>query len=300
MILTVALNPAVDKICRLTTLAPGQVNRLTWVKDAAGGKAVNVAKVLRQFHMPVAAVGFLGGRCGRFIQEALEQRGVECHFTQVEAETRTTVNLLEKGGRVTELLEPGPVVSKKAMGDFFKQFAGCLEHCRMAVLSGSLPAGAPPLLYGQLIGLCKTAGCKVLLDASGEALRLGVEAGPDLVKPNRKELEYLAGRPLLSGEELEAAARELLAKGAKGVAVSLGEEGLLYVDKEKTLRQEAKKVRAVNTVGCGDTAAASLCMSVLAGEDMETALCKAAALAAANAVTWEVGEIPMETYLSLL
>ncbi len=300
MILTVSLNPAVDKTCRLNALVPGRVNRLESAKDVAGGKGVNVAKVLRQFHLPVAAVGFLGGRSGRFLKESLEKRGVECHFTEVEGETRTTINLLEEDGRVTELLEPGPFVSQKALGEFIKQFTGCLEYCQMAVLSGSLPPGAPEEIYAQLIGLCRMAGCKVLLDSSGEALRLGAAAGPDMIKPNRKELEDLAGHPLRGREELEGAARSLLDLGVKQAVVSLGEEGLLYVDGERTLWQEAKKVQAVNTVGCGDTVAASLCMSGLAGEDMETALCKAAALAAANAVTWESGEIPMETYFALL
>lgn len=300
MIVTVSLNPAVDKTCRLERLEAGEVNRLTAAESVAGGKAVNVTKVLRQFRLSVAAVGFLGGRSGQLIGEAMEQMGVECHFTKVEGETRTNVNLLEEGGRVTELLEPGPVISGKQLIEFEKQFFGCLENCEVAVLSGSLPAGVPTDIYAQLIRQCRMAGCKVILDTSGEALREGVKAGPDLIKPNRRELEYLADRPLPNRSDLVEAARELLTIGVGRVVISLGSEGLLYVDEEREFFQEARKVQAVNTVGCGDTVVASLCMSELAREEVETAMAKAAALAAANATTRENGVIPMQTYLELL
>lgn len=300
MIMTVSLNPAVDKTCRLKEMIPGEVNRLIGAESVAGGKAVNVTKVLRQFHVPVAAVGFLGGSGGTLIGEAVEKLGVECHFTEISGDTRTNTNVLEENGQVTELLEPGPVISEKELRSFLKQFTGCLESCELAVLSGSLPEGVPADIYAKLVELCHMAGCRVLLDSSGEALRQGIQAGPDIVKPNKRELEYLAGRPLKNRAEIMDAARELLALGVGRVVVSLGSEGLLGVDEEAVLFQPAKQVCTVNTVGCGDTVVASLCMSELAGEDMETALAKAAALAAANATTKENGSIPMDTYLDLL
>ena len=301
MILTVSLNPAVDKTCRLVSnLAAGQVNRLESAESTAGGKAVNVAKVLRQFGVSVAAVGFLGGRSGAMIEEELEKLGIECFFTPVNGETRTSTNLLEQDGRVTEILEPGPVIFEKELREFLKQFTGCLDTCELVVLSGSLPGGVPEDIYANLVKLCHMAGCPVILDASGEALRKGVQAGPDLVKPNRRELETLAGKSLESRRELEQAARELLRYGVKKTVVSLGTEGLLYVDEGETVWQEAKKVQTVNTVGCGDTVVASLCMSKLAGDDVLTSLAKAAALAGANAATPENGSISMDTYLQLL
>lgn len=300
MILTVNLNPAVDRTCRLAALEPGAVNRLYSSKSVAGGKAVNVAKVLRQFHMPVAAVGFLGGAGGKLIGEALEKMGVECHFTEIGGQTRTNTNVLEEDGRVTEILEPGPVITEKELAKFLKQFTGCLENCELAVMSGSLPEGVPTDIYARLIELCHMAGCRVILDTSGEALRQGLQAGPDLVKPNRRELEYLAGRTLGNREEIADAARALFKSGIGRVVVSLGSEGLLWVDGGHTVFREAKPVRVVNTVGCGDTVVAALCMGEMAGEDVETTLAKAVAMAAANAVTGESGNIPMETYLELL
>ena len=300
MILTVTLNPAVDMTCELGELRPGEVNRLTKSGSVAGGKGINVAKVLRGFHMPVAAAGFLGGNGGKLIENAVEAMGVQCHFTRIKGDTRTNVNILTADGAVTELLEPGPEGSKKELENFRKQFSGCLELCEWVVLSGSVPKGVPMDIYGQLIAECRMAGCRVCLDTSGELLRAGLKAGPDLVKPNKKELEYLAGRELTSQRELVAEAKKLTAGGSVKVVVSLGAEGLLYVDSQQELYQEAVRVRAMNTVGCGDTVVASLCMSQLAEDDPDIMLRKAAALAAANASTWENGRISMKVYLDLL
>ena len=300
MILTVCLNPAVDKTCTIDNLHVGEVNRLQSAVSVAGGKGVNVAKVLRAFSLPVAIVGFLGGMGGKIIEEALEKLGVEDYCTRIESETRTNVNILATEGKVTEILEPGPEITGKELLEFRKQFLGCLDLCEVVVLSGSIPDGVPIDFYAQLIRECHMAGCKVILDASGEALREGLKAGPDLVKPNRKELEFLAGRTLQDMEDISEEAWKLLAQGVGKVVVSLGSEGLFYVDGERELFREAKKVNAVNTVGCGDTVVASLCMSEISGDEPEIALQKAVALAAANAKNVESGKVVLEDYFELL
>lgn len=300
MILTVSLNPAVDKTCGIESVQPGTVNRLKSVVSVAGGKGINVTKILRQFHMPVAAVGFLGGAGGKLIEEAMEELGVECHFTRIKGQTRTNVNILAEDGSVTELLEPGPVIREKELEEFRKQFSGCLELSEIAVLSGSVPEGVPADIYRQLIEECHRNGVKVILDTSGEALRAGILAKPDLLKPNLKELESLLGKKLDSPKLFAEETTRLCEQGVGKLIVSLGAEGLFYMDENQDFYQAAKKVKAVNTVGCGDTVVASLCMSELSGDDPETALQKAAALAAANASTMENGQIPMKTYLDLL
>ena len=299
MILTVNLNPAVDKTCETESVQPGAVNRLKSAVSVAGGKGINVTKILRQFHMSVAAVGFLGGAGGKLIEEAMEELGVECHFTKIKGQTRTNVNLLAEDGSVTELLEPGPVIREKELIEFRKQFSGCLEICEMAVLSGSVPEGVPTDIYRQLIEECHANGVKVILDTSGEALREGIQAKPDLLKPNLKELESLAGKKIDTRKLFAEEANRICEQVGK-LVISLGAEGLFYMDENQDIYQAAKKVKAVNTVGCGDTVVASLCMSELAGDDPETALQKAAALAASNASTMENGQINMKTYLELL
>lgn len=142
MILTVSLNPAVDKTCEIESLKPGEVNRLLQVESVPGGKAVNVTKVLRQFKLPVMAVGFLGGNAGKFIEEGLEAQGVLCCFTRIAGDTRTNSNVVAADGSVTELLEPGPEISEKELENFRKQFRGCLEQCEWVIFIRQCSGGS--------------------------------------------------------------------------------------------------------------------------------------------------------------
>lgn len=300
MILTVTLNPAVDKTCNISRLILGEVNRLHTSLAVAGGKGVNVSKVLRTFHLPVMATGFLGGYAGKMIEDALEGMGVECRFVKTEGETRTNTNIIGEDGYVTEVLEPGPVISDKEFNNFFKAFTDCLEICDMVVLSGSLPQGVPVDIYEKLTGICNMLGRKVFLDTSGEALKKGIEAKPYFIKPNHKEMEFLVGKKLSSEEEIIEEAKKLVEGGIKKVVVSLGAKGLIYVDEEQVLIEEAKKVKVKNTVGCGDSVVAAYVMSEEAGDDARMAMQKALAISAANATTEESANIPIHTYLDLL
>lgn len=171
MVLTVTLNPAVDKTRRLNELLLGQVNRLQSVMSVAGGKGVNVTKILRQFEYPVTAMGFIGGYTGQLIQERLTEMGAECHFTYIDQATRVSTNILADNGYVTEVLEPGPVISKDELSRFLSEYKRQLQRVDMVVLSGSIPQGVPEDIYETLTMLAKEAGCKVFLDTSGEALK---------------------------------------------------------------------------------------------------------------------------------
>lgn len=296
MILTVTLNPAVDKTCRINELILGQVNRLQAVRSIAGGKGVNVTKVLRQFDYPVIAMGFLGGYSGQMIQEKLTDMGAECQFTHIDGATRVSTNVLAENGYVTEILEPGPEITKEELRRFVEAYKRHTEKAEVVILSGSIPLGVPQDIYATLIAIAKEKDCKVFLDTSGEALKEGVKAIPHFIKPNRKEMEYLVGRRLSTTEDMVAEARKLLETGIERVVISLGAKGFVYVDKEGGMEQSAYKVKAVNTVACGDTIVASYCMSGLEGKSRAEAAKCAAALSAANAATMVSAEISMEVY----
>lgn len=296
MVLTVTLNPAVDKTCRLNELLLGQVNRLQSVMSVAGGKGVNVTKILRQFEYPVTAMGFIGGYTGQLIQERLTEMGAECHFTYIDQATRVSTNILADNGYVTEVLEPGPVISKDELNRFLSEYKRQLQRVDMVVLSGSIPQGVPEDIYETLTMLAKEAGCKVFLDTSGEALKKAVKAKPYLLKPNKKELEYLVERKLTNTEEIKEHIKKLLDSGVEKVIVSLGSKGFVYGDKEGIIEQKPVKVKAVNTVACGDCLVASFCMSEMEDTDRMQAIYKAAALAASNATTSVSAQIPMELY----
>lgn len=294
MIVTVTLNPAIDKTCTLTSLLPGTVNRMEGVKDLAGGKGINVTKVLRQYDYPVCALGFLGGYTGDFIEEYVRQIGSDCAFTHVKGKTRTNINILAGDGYVTELLEPGTEISGKEQDAFYHTYEKKLSESELVILSGSVPAGVPVNIYGELIKKASAQGKKVLLDTSGEPLKEGVAAKPFMIKPNIKELEVLFERRLKDREEILHAALHFHMQGIPHVMVSMGEKGLLYVTGQSAYFADAPHVKAVNTVGCGDSVVAAFAMGILAEETPAEILKWCTAVSAANAMTMESAVIPKD------
>ena len=300
MITTVTLNPAIDKTITTSRLLPGQVNRSESVRNVAGGKGINVTKVLRQYGNSVCALGFLGGYTGRFIEEYVGGLGAECAFTRIEGETRTSTNVLSKDGYVTEILEPGPVISEEEKERFLQTCKEKTAGSEFVVLSGSAPKGLPTDIYAQLIALAGRQKPRTVLDTSGELLVEGVKAKPFLIKPNTRELEYLTGRKLREIDEIKEAALQLVAEGIAHVLVSMGEKGMLYATERKCLFAKAPKVKALNTVGSGDSAVAAAVMALQQGASMADTLKLCVAISAANTTTLENAVIPKEYAAELL
>ena len=294
MITTVTLNPAIDKTITTSRLLTGQVNRSESVKNIAGGKGINVTKVLRQYGNPVCALGFLGGYTGRFIEEYVKGLGAESAFTEIAGETRTSTNVLSQDGYVTEILEPGPVIGEEEKERFLQTYKEKIAGSEFVVLSGSAPKGLPTDIYAQLIALADEQKIRTVLDTSGELLVEGVKTKPFLIKPNSKELEYLTGRRLRELREIKEAALQLVAEGIAHVLVSLGEKGMLYATEGKCLFAKAPKVKALNTVGSGDSAVAAAVMALQQGASMEDTLRLCVAISAANTTTLENAVIPKE------
>ena len=295
MILTVTLNPAVDKTYTAGELITGHVNRMRSAMSLAGGKGVNVTKVLRQYEVPVCATGFLGGYAGDFIEDYLKGRQVDCRFIRVDGETRSNMNILADNGYVTEILEPGPEIGEEKLPQVLSQYEALLSDCEIVVLSGSAARGLPDDIYVTLIEKARMKGIKTMLDTSGESLRNALFAKPYLIKPNLKELEYIAGHRLVNREAVVEAALEVHKSGIAHVIVSMGKKGLLSVSSGGYVYfAKAGTVRAVNTVGCGDCVVASFAMSVLKGDSKEEALRRAAAISAANASTLKSADVPLD------
>ncbi len=293
MILTVTLNPAVDKTYRTSELLCGRVNRMRSAVNLPGGKGINVSRILRQYGYEVAATGFLGGFPGEWIASCLENAGIRDEFIRIREDTRSSMNVVADNGFVTELLEPGPHISASSLHAFLERFSSLLPSCSMVALCGSAARGIPEDIYARLIREAAAMGKKVVLDSSGILLRQGIAASPCLIKPNWKGLEYVAGHRLESLAEVEGAARRLQKEGIAKVMVSLGEKGLLLAGEEGSFYAKAPKVKVENTVGCGDSVVASLLMSSLAQCGEEEMLRRAAALSAASAADFESGSVPV-------
>lgn len=299
MILTVSLNPAVDKNCRIDRVILGQVNRILEFHNSAGGKGINVTRVLRQLKMDVNATGFLGGYSGMFIQDELERMKAKYAFTQIAKETRSNTNIISADGYVTEILEPGPEISEQESINFLEQFSALVNESEIIVISGSMAKGLSEDYYVQLIEICHNAGKKVLLDTSGEPFKRAIEAKPYLIKPNRREFEYVTGCKLDSEEKVIEKAKEFVNNGIEIVIISNGAKGFLAITKENVYRVVPPAVKAVNTVGCGDSMVAALTEGICKELPLEEMLVNAAAISAANTLTWESGTITMENVRKL-
>lgn len=259
MIVTVTMNPAIDKTVEIDTLARGCLNRIRRVECDAGGKGNNVSRTIRELRGVSMATGFLGGSSGRIIEKALRDRDIVSDFVWVEGETRTNTKIFEANGELTELNEPGPVITGEKQAELLQKLAGYAGKDTLFILSGSVPGGVDRGIYREIIQLVHRKGSRVLLDADGELFRQALEAGPDMIKPNRAELEEYAQMDYwASEEELLQIAEELAARGVGYAAVSLGKGGALFLLEGFRAKCPALSVQAHSTVGAGDAMVAAL------------------------------------------
>jgi tagatose 6-phosphate kinase len=194
MIVTVTLNPALDLTYSVDALVPHGVHRVAAAAERAGGKGVNVARVLHAIGEPVLATGLLGGATGGRVAELLAAEGVPASFTAIAGDTRRTVAVADQRD-ATGFWEPGPRISAVEWSLMLTRYRELLKTASVVALCGSLPPGVPMDGYAEMVRLAAAAGVPTVLDTSGEPLRLGLAAGPTLAKPNATELATLLDPP---------------------------------------------------------------------------------------------------------
>ncbi|WP_406478913.1 1-phosphofructokinase family hexose kinase [Streptomyces platensis] len=296
MILTVTLNAALDITYRVPRLHPHTTNRITEVSERPGGKGLNVARVLAALGHRTVATGFAGGGTGEALRALLAETEVTDALVPVGGATRRTVAVVDAAtGDTTQLNEPGPVVSPAEWDTFLGTYRELLGEARAVALCGSLPPGVPVDVYARLTRAARSAGVPVLLDSSGEPLRRGLAARPDLAKPNADELAALTG----STEPLRAA-RDARRRGAHAVAASLGPDGMLAVTADGTWQAAPPHRIAGNPTGAGDSAVAGLLSGLVENLPWPDRLTRAVALSAATVRAPAAGEFDAGTYEELL
>lgn len=255
MIVTVTLNPSIDISYPLDNLKLDTVNRAPQVSKTAGGKGLNVTRVIHDLKGDVLATGVLGGFHGAFIAAELEKAGIKQDFTPIKEETRDSIAILHEGFQ-TEILETGPTVASAEQTEFLDKFQELLKQATIVTISGSLAKGFPSNFYQTLVGLAQAENVKTLVDTSGASLK-NVLAGPQkpyLIKPNLEELEALLGRSFSVERltELQSALLEPLFVGIEWIVVSLGKSGALAKHNDIFYRVTIPTIKAVNPVGSGD------------------------------------------------
>ncbi len=273
MIYPVTLNPALDRELTVPAIEFDEVLRATELRIDAGGKGFNVSRALQALGAPSVALGLLGGETGRRIGGALQRLGIGVDPVEVEGETRTNISIVNADhSHYIKVNETGPLVSAEEQARLLRKVEGLAQAGDWWVLSGNLPRGVPAGFYQQIICAVQAAGARAVLDTSGEALKLGCQAGPYLVKPNACEAAELTGVPVTSPHDAGEAVRAILALGVENVFMSFGKLGALVADARDAWFAAAPPVRERNPIGAGDCAVAGLVWALSQGLPLAEAL----------------------------
>lgn len=285
MIYTVTLNPALDRTVAVKQLLEDDTNRILSEHYYAGGKGIDVSRVIRELGGQSIALGLVGGYDGLHLEGLLINAGVMTDFTKISGETRTNIIIKEQAtGRQLAISATGPDVSATEIGQFYQHVLQA-QSMDYLVLSGSLPRGVTHNLYGQLILAGRKKGSFVVLDTDGTALKESVNYQPTCIKPNTHELSRLVGRELMAEGEIIRACEEVHQKGISYVLVSRGKEGLILSTGEQRIKAVAPHVKVDSTVGAGDSAVAGFVMAHSQGKDLIECVRLACAAGTATAQT---------------
>lgn len=281
MIYTVTLNPAIDHAVFLQPEGNSLENNKVTTKEAAG-KGINVSRVLQTLGVKSVACAVVGGENGQFIQDELAKQEIPMIVQTMVGNTRENIKIIHTEGPVKEKNQKGPDYDPKLVHRLLDDVFSKAKNGDIIVLSGSIPQGLPANIYQDIISDCHNRGLSVCLDTSGPALRSGIAAKPDIIKPNKEEMEQLAGRSLPTLENIIEYGKILLNKGIKEVIITLGKDGLLYVSAKSVIQVPPLAVNVINTVGAGDSFVAGFVAMRDQGEPIDVCLSYATAVATAS------------------
>jgi 6-phosphofructokinase 2 len=284
-IVTLTLNPSIDAACQADTVHPIHKIRTVEERFDPGGGGINVARVIRQLGGEALSVYFAGGITGRALDEMVEAIRLPCRSIQIAGMTRISNVFYERSSGLEYRFVPsGPQIDQGELDSCLAEIATL--GADYVVVSGSVPSSVSPDFYVEVDKVVTRAGGRLVLDTSGEALHRTLAQGVYLAKPNLRELESLAGRPLSSPSEQEEAAQELVAAGkAAIVTVSLGADGALLATAAGCLRLRGPKVEAKSAVGAGDSFVGAMTLGLAQGRPPEDALALAVATGTATVLT---------------
>ncbi|GEQ34318.1 tagatose-6-phosphate kinase [Marinilactibacillus psychrotolerans] len=298
MIVTITMNPSIDVSYQLDTLKIDTINRVAKTSKTAGGKGLNVTRVLKQIGADVTASGLMGGFLGEQIKKELDTLNVKHDFSPINDEIRNCIAILHEG-KQTEILESGPVISLQEGNQFLKHFEQLIQQASIVSFSGSLPLGLPKNFYAEMIKICNSKNKDVLLDCSGEGLKriLNGSEKPLLIKPNIEELSSVLGRKIMNDlAAIKAALMSPLFSDIEWIVVSMGSQGAVAKHKDIFYKVVIPKVEVKNPVGSGDATVAGLAFGLSEGKSDEEILKMANALGILNAQEAMTGHVDMTKF----
>ena len=295
-IATLTLNPCIDKTLYFNgAFQTGALNRAAYAMTNAGGKGINVARIYRRLGIRAAAYGFSGGAVGEMLEKLLADEDITPRFTKTSCDTRMCIKIIDAHGVCTEANEAGGPMLDEEYTALKKQLSAFLDECRrdgeegILFAGGSVPAGLDRGVYREIISMFAHSPVRFVLDADGEALKIGLEGAPWLIKPNLHELSELIGYEIAGRDAAELAtaaakaSRRICARYGTNVLCTLGGDGAVFCGDEGVYYVNAPHVTMRGFTGAGDTFLASFMFAYEKnGHDVETALCFASSAAAAK------------------
>lgn len=267
MIYTLTLNPAIDHVVRLSKLDLGETNRMKAESINAGGKGINVSKILRNLGEDSTALGYIAGFTGFEIERLLKEDDIDCDFIKLE-NGFTRINTKIKADIETEINGPGLDISEddtKRLIDKLSQ----IQDGDYIFLSGSIPSSMDDGFYAEIMKNLIGKDVKIAVDTTGESLKKTLAYNPILVKPNVRELEDFFDVEISDNSDIERYSRELQSLGAQNVIVSMGGDGAYFLSSQNdSLFLQAPTGKVVDTVGSGDSMVAGFMYALKNGYDL--------------------------------
>ncbi|MED3564232.1 tagatose-6-phosphate kinase [Bacillus xiapuensis] len=301
MILAVTMNPSVDISYLIQDFNLDDVNRVENARKTAGGKGLNVARVVNQLGEDVLATGVLGGTIGDYIKQELNKSGIKNEFFRINQESRNCIAILHAGMQ-TEILESGPTLSANDGEAFLRKYKELLSKASLVTISGSLPKGLGSDFYLKMVEMGREKGIPVIVDTSGESLKqvLTHTVKPFAIKPNIHELFQLFGMELSRniGNLKQLLASELF-HGIEWIVVSMGAEGAFVKQGEEYYQVHIPKIDVVNPVGSGDATVAGLAVALKHKQAVPTVLKTAMTTGILNTMEVGTGYINLDKFSSI-
>jgi len=261
LIVTLTINPAIDRIFSVDRLAFEDRSYINSIRESAGGRGINSSRVIHSFGGDTLALLISGGDTGKRLEEHLAGCGYPTTTVPIRNAIRTNMTITDTHGLTVNLNEIGPELTASEVTSVERAVRRALGKAAWLLLCGSLPPGVPASFYGKLIAMARKKKVQTLLHADREALREGIAQQPTLVMPNQQEAERLLGRTLLTRSHLLEAAIEIRAMGAESVVLSLGSRGAIGAYADGLLEAVPPSINAVCPIGAGDALTAGYAWS---------------------------------------
>ena len=301
-ILVINIHAALDRIFFIDRFVPDAHMRAKKTLECIGGKGLDTAVVLKELGAVLRAVTFIAGANGQILARLLAEKGIDTELLWVEGETRVANVIVETENQChSHITTTGYHVDRKDCDQLLETIQNLGRGAEWAVISGSLPPGAPPTIYQEIVRELHAQGVKVLIDSLGPPLLLTLPLAPEIVKMNRTEFSETFHNQAGNLEEWVGPVRKIMAEHAlKSFVLTGGSEGILAVSPEGVYLAECKVKKEVNAAGAGDAVSAALIHRLYLGDSWEQALTWAAATSAAVVQTEGTAECSLLEIIALL